>query len=106
MAEIIISRTLLRRSPTLAETVKLVTFVASEEASTLIGAIINSSRPPSQKEVRKPVRSKRHGSGDRKAGRQPAAPGGAPGPGHRARRGHRCRDKPECSRRGTGSSWT
>jgi hypothetical protein len=43
MAEIITSRTLLRRSPTLAETAKLVTFVASEEASTLTGAIINSS---------------------------------------------------------------
>jgi hypothetical protein len=43
MAEIITSRPLLRRSPTLAETAKLVSFVASEEASTLTGAIINSS---------------------------------------------------------------
>jgi enoyl-[acyl-carrier-protein] reductase (NADH) len=43
MAEIITSRTLLRRSPTLAETAKLVTFVASEEANTLTGAIVNSS---------------------------------------------------------------
>jgi hypothetical protein len=34
MADIITSRTLLRRSPTLAETAKLVTFVAPEEAST------------------------------------------------------------------------
>jgi 3-oxoacyl-[acyl-carrier protein] reductase len=43
MAEIITSRTLLRRSPTLAETAKLVAFVASEEANTLTGAIVNSS---------------------------------------------------------------
>jgi 3-oxoacyl-[acyl-carrier protein] reductase len=43
MAEIITSRPLLRRSPTLAETAMLVSFVASEEASTLTGAIINSS---------------------------------------------------------------
>jgi 3-oxoacyl-[acyl-carrier protein] reductase len=43
MAEIITSRPLLRRSPTLAETAKLVSFVASQEASTLTGAIINSS---------------------------------------------------------------
>jgi 3-oxoacyl-[acyl-carrier protein] reductase len=43
MAEIITSRPLLRRSPTLAETAKLVAFVASEEANTLTGAIVNSS---------------------------------------------------------------
>ena len=43
MAELITSRTLLRRSPTLAETAKLVAFVASEEANTLTGAIVNSS---------------------------------------------------------------
>jgi hypothetical protein len=43
MAEIITSRPLLRRSPTLADTAKLVSFVASEEANTLTGAIINSS---------------------------------------------------------------
>jgi NAD(P)-dependent dehydrogenase (short-subunit alcohol dehydrogenase family) len=43
MAEIITSRPLLRRSPTLAETARLVSFVASEEASTLTGAILNSS---------------------------------------------------------------
>jgi hypothetical protein len=34
---------MLRRSATLAETARLVSFVASEEASTLTGAIINSS---------------------------------------------------------------
>jgi NAD(P)-dependent dehydrogenase (short-subunit alcohol dehydrogenase family) len=43
MAEIITSRPLLRRSPTVADTAKLVAFVASEEASTLTGAIVNSS---------------------------------------------------------------
>ncbi len=43
MAEIITSRPLLRRSPTLADTAKLVSFVASEEANTLTGAIVNSS---------------------------------------------------------------
>jgi 3-oxoacyl-[acyl-carrier protein] reductase len=43
MADIITSRPLLRRSPTLAETAKLVSFVASEEANTLTGAIVNSS---------------------------------------------------------------
>jgi 3-oxoacyl-[acyl-carrier protein] reductase len=43
MAAIITSRPLLRRSPTLADTAKLVSFVASEEANTLTGAIINSS---------------------------------------------------------------
>jgi hypothetical protein len=52
----------------------------------------NSSRPPSQDGLRKPLRSKRHGSGDRKPGKQPGAPGGAPGPGRRARR-DRC---PRC----------
>jgi Family of unknown function (DUF6444) len=35
----------------------------------------NSSRPLSQDGLRKPVRSKRHGSGDRKPGKQPGAPG-------------------------------
>ena len=43
MAAIITSRPLLRRSPTLADTAKLVSFVASEEASTLTGAMINAS---------------------------------------------------------------
>jgi 3-oxoacyl-[acyl-carrier protein] reductase len=43
MAEIITSRPLLRRSPTPAETAKVVSFVASEEANTLTGAIVNSS---------------------------------------------------------------
>jgi hypothetical protein len=43
MAEIITSRPLLRRSPTVADTAKVVSFVASEEATTLTGAIINSS---------------------------------------------------------------
>ena len=43
MAEIITARPLLRRSPTLAETARVVSFVASEEANTLTGAIINSS---------------------------------------------------------------
>lgn len=43
MAEIITSRPLLRPSPTLAETAKVVSFVASEEANTLTGAIVNSS---------------------------------------------------------------
>jgi 3-oxoacyl-[acyl-carrier protein] reductase len=43
MAEVITSRPLLRRSPTLADTAKLVSFVASEEANTLTGAIVNSS---------------------------------------------------------------
>jgi enoyl-[acyl-carrier-protein] reductase (NADH) len=43
MAEIITSRPLLRRSATLADTAKLVSFVASEEANTLTGAIVNAS---------------------------------------------------------------
>jgi hypothetical protein len=43
VAELITSRPLLRRSPTLAETAKLISFVASEEANTLTGAIVNSS---------------------------------------------------------------
>jgi 3-oxoacyl-[acyl-carrier protein] reductase len=43
MAEIITSRPLLRRSPTMADTAKVVSFVASEEANTLTGAIVNSS---------------------------------------------------------------
>jgi 3-oxoacyl-[acyl-carrier protein] reductase len=43
MAAIITSRPLLRRSPTVAATAKLVAFVASEEANTLTGAIVNAS---------------------------------------------------------------
>jgi NAD(P)-dependent dehydrogenase (short-subunit alcohol dehydrogenase family) len=43
MAELIASRPLLGRSPTLAETAGLVAFVASEDANALTGAIINAS---------------------------------------------------------------
>lgn len=43
MAELILSTTLLRRSPSLADTAKLIAFLASDEADTLTGAIINSS---------------------------------------------------------------
>jgi 3-oxoacyl-[acyl-carrier protein] reductase len=43
MAELLTSRSLLRRTPTLADTAKLISFLASEEANTLTGAIVNSS---------------------------------------------------------------
>jgi 3-oxoacyl-[acyl-carrier protein] reductase len=43
MAEIITSRALLRRSPSLVDTAKLISFLASDEARSITGAIINSS---------------------------------------------------------------
>jgi NAD(P)-dependent dehydrogenase (short-subunit alcohol dehydrogenase family) len=43
LQEIVASRALLRRSPSLAETARLVAFLASDEASAMTGAIVNSS---------------------------------------------------------------
>jgi 3-oxoacyl-[acyl-carrier protein] reductase len=43
MAEIITSKALLRRSPSLVDTAKLISFLASDEARSITGAIINSS---------------------------------------------------------------
>ncbi|MGH2686654.1 MAG: SDR family oxidoreductase, partial [Actinomycetota bacterium] len=43
VAEIINSKALLRRSPSLADTAKLVSFLASDEARAITGAIVNSS---------------------------------------------------------------
>jgi 3-oxoacyl-[acyl-carrier protein] reductase len=43
MAEIITSRALLRRSPSLIDTTKLISFLASDEARAMTGAIVNSS---------------------------------------------------------------
>lgn len=43
MAEIITSKALLRRSPSLVDTAKLISFLASDEARAITGAIINSS---------------------------------------------------------------
>ncbi|MGH2661037.1 MAG: SDR family NAD(P)-dependent oxidoreductase [Actinomycetota bacterium] len=43
MQEIVASRALLGRSPSVAETAKLVAFLASDEASAMTGAIVNSS---------------------------------------------------------------
>jgi NAD(P)-dependent dehydrogenase (short-subunit alcohol dehydrogenase family) len=41
--EAVTSRALLGRSPTLADTARLVAFLASDEAAAITGAIINSS---------------------------------------------------------------
>jgi NAD(P)-dependent dehydrogenase (short-subunit alcohol dehydrogenase family) len=43
MQEIVTSRALLRRPPSIAETARLIAFLASDEASTVTGAIVNSS---------------------------------------------------------------
>jgi NAD(P)-dependent dehydrogenase (short-subunit alcohol dehydrogenase family) len=43
MEEMVTSRSLLRRSPTVAETAKLIAFLASDAAASLTGAIVNSS---------------------------------------------------------------
>jgi 3-oxoacyl-[acyl-carrier protein] reductase len=43
MAEIITSKALLRRSPSLVDTAKLITFLASDAAQAITGAIVNSS---------------------------------------------------------------
>ncbi len=43
MAEIVTSRALLRRSPSLVDTAKLISFLVSDEASSITGAIVNSS---------------------------------------------------------------
>jgi len=43
IAEIITSRALLRRSPSLVDTAKLISFLASDEARAMTGAIVNSS---------------------------------------------------------------
>jgi hypothetical protein len=43
MQEIVPSKALLRRSPSVAETARLVAFLASEQASAMTGAIVNSS---------------------------------------------------------------
>jgi 3-oxoacyl-[acyl-carrier protein] reductase len=43
MQEIVASRAILRRSPSVAETARLVAFLASDEASAMTGAIVNSS---------------------------------------------------------------
>lgn len=43
MQEIVASRALLRRPPSVAETARLIAYLASDEASTLTGAIVNSS---------------------------------------------------------------
>jgi NAD(P)-dependent dehydrogenase (short-subunit alcohol dehydrogenase family) len=43
MQEIVTSKALLRRSPSLAETARLVAFLASDDATTMTGAIVNSS---------------------------------------------------------------
>jgi NAD(P)-dependent dehydrogenase (short-subunit alcohol dehydrogenase family) len=43
MQEIVASRALLRRSPSIAETAKLIAFLASDEAAAVTGAIVNSS---------------------------------------------------------------
>lgn len=43
LAEIITSKALLRRSPSLVDTAKLISFLASDEARAITGAIVNSS---------------------------------------------------------------
>lgn len=43
MAEIITSKALLRRSPSLVDTARLISFLASDEAGAITGAIVNSS---------------------------------------------------------------
>jgi 3-oxoacyl-[acyl-carrier protein] reductase len=43
MAEIITSNALLRRSPSLEDTARLISFLASDEARSVTGAIVNSS---------------------------------------------------------------
>jgi 3-oxoacyl-[acyl-carrier protein] reductase len=43
MAEIVASRALLRRPPSLVDTAKLISFLASDEARSITGAIVNSS---------------------------------------------------------------
>ncbi|MGH7483465.1 MAG: SDR family NAD(P)-dependent oxidoreductase [Longimicrobiales bacterium] len=43
MAEVIASRALLRRAPSLVDTAKLMSFLASDEARSITGAIINAS---------------------------------------------------------------
>jgi NAD(P)-dependent dehydrogenase (short-subunit alcohol dehydrogenase family) len=43
MAELVTSKALLRRSPSLGDTAKLISFLASDEARSITGAIVNSS---------------------------------------------------------------
>jgi NAD(P)-dependent dehydrogenase (short-subunit alcohol dehydrogenase family) len=43
MAEIVTSKALLRRSPSLQDTARLISFLASDEARSITGAIVNSS---------------------------------------------------------------
>jgi 3-oxoacyl-[acyl-carrier protein] reductase len=43
MAEIVTSKAVLRRSPSLVDTAKLISFLASDEAGSITGAIVNSS---------------------------------------------------------------
>jgi 3-oxoacyl-[acyl-carrier protein] reductase len=43
MAEIVMSKALLRRSPSLEDTARLISFLASDEAASITGAIVNSS---------------------------------------------------------------
>ncbi|MGH8915730.1 MAG: SDR family oxidoreductase, partial [Acidimicrobiia bacterium] len=43
VAEMIASRALLRRAPTLLDTAKLISFLASDEARSITGAIVNAS---------------------------------------------------------------
>jgi NAD(P)-dependent dehydrogenase (short-subunit alcohol dehydrogenase family) len=43
MAEIVTSRALLGRSPSLEDTARLISFLASDDARSITGAIVNSS---------------------------------------------------------------